>query len=153
MRSIQSFLDEYGESHQNHSNEMIHWVCVPVIFFCAVGFLYSVKLPFTVLNMQMNVAVVGLLLLTLYYIRLSKTLWIGMLFFGALCLYLCHLISGTGYALWLVCVVLFVAAWIGQFYGHSIEGKRPSFLKDLQFLLIGPAWLMSFIYVKLGVKI
>jgi uncharacterized membrane protein YGL010W len=39
--------------------------------------------------------------------------------------------------------VLFIIAWIGQFYGHKIEGKKPSFFKDLQFLLIGPAWVFK----------
>jgi len=53
--------------------------------------------------------------------------------------------------LWLVCLIVFVLAWVGQFYGHKVEGKKPSFLKDLQFLLIGPAWLLGFIYRKLGI--
>jgi uncharacterized membrane protein YGL010W len=51
---------------------------------------------------------------------------------------------------WKICTVSFVLAWIGQFIGHKIEGKKPSFFKDVAFLLIGPAWLMSFIYKKLG---
>ena len=55
-------------------------------------------------------------------------------------------------AVWKVSVATFIVAWIGQFYGHSVEGKKPSFLKDLQFLLIGPAWLMHFIYKKLGIS-
>ena len=76
-----------------------------------------------------------------------------MLIFGIGCLVLCHLIEKSGIMpLWLLCVILFVLAWLGQFYGHKIEGKKPSFLKDIQFLMIGPAWLMSFIYQKLGVK-
>ena len=153
MRSLKDLLNEYGDSHRDHTNEMIHWICVPAIFFSVVGFLYSVKLPFSVLNIHVNLAFIGLFLLTLYYMRLSGTIWIGMVLFGTACLVGCHLISAAGYTLWLVCLILFVAAWIGQFYGHSVEGKRPSFLKDLQFLLIGPAWLMSFIYAKLGVKI
>jgi len=51
----------------------------------------------------------------------------------------------------LVSLGIFVIAWIGQFIGHKIEGKKPSFLEDLQFLLIGPAWLLHFIYKKLGI--
>ena len=54
--------------------------------------------------------------------------------------------------LWLTCVVIFVVAWIGQFIGHSIEGKRPSFFKDVQFLLIGPIWLVSHVYRRLGLS-
>lgn len=50
---------------------------------------------------------------------------------------------------WMVFLGVFILSWIGQFYGHKIEGKKPSFLKDLQFLLIGPVWLLHFIYKKL----
>jgi len=41
---------------------------------------------------------------------------------------------------------IFVIAWIGQFVGHAVEGRRPSFFKDLQFLLIGPLWLLAAAY-------
>lgn len=60
--------------------------------------------------------------------------------------------DGSYAGLALFSLILFVAAWIGQFIGHKIEGKKPSFLEDLQFLLIGPAWLVHFIYIKLGIK-
>jgi uncharacterized membrane protein YGL010W len=54
--------------------------------------------------------------------------------------------------LWLTSVTIFAVAWIGQFIGHAIEGKRPSFLEDLQFLLIGPLWLLAAAYRKIGVS-
>jgi uncharacterized membrane protein YGL010W len=41
---------------------------------------------------------------------------------------------------------------VGQFIGHKIEGKKPSFFKDILFLLIGPLWLLSFIYKKVGIS-
>jgi uncharacterized membrane protein YGL010W len=50
----------------------------------------------------------------------------------------------------LVSIAIFVLAWIGQFIGHNIEGKKPSFFKDLQFLLIGPAWLLHFALKSMG---
>jgi uncharacterized membrane protein YGL010W len=53
--------------------------------------------------------------------------------------------------LWLTSVVIFVVAWIGQFVGHALEGKRPSFFKDLQFLLIGPLWLLATAYRRFSV--
>jgi uncharacterized membrane protein YGL010W len=58
--------------------------------------------------------------------------------------------ANAPWPLWQIAAVLFVLAWIGQFIGHKIEGKKPSFFKDLQFLLIGPAWLMSFVYRSAG---
>jgi uncharacterized membrane protein YGL010W len=152
MKSIQQWLAEYGESHRNETNKTIHWICVPAIFFSVVGLLYSIKLPWVAADVQMNVAMIVIVLAVVYYFSLSRTLWVGMVLFGLLCLYICFVIERADFMpLWLFCLVVFAAAWIGQFYGHKVEGKKPSFLKDLQFLLIGPAWLMSFIYKKLGI--
>lgn len=153
MKTIQTWLSEYGESHRNATNKLIHWICVPAIFFSIVGLFYSIKLPPVLWSgIRLNVAMVLLLLVVVYYLSLSRTLWIGMLLFGLLCLCLCQWIeTSVPLPLWAVCVIVFVLAWIGQFYGHKIEGKKPSFLKDIQFLMIGPAWLMSFIYRKLGI--
>ena len=152
MKSIQQWLAEYGESHQNETNELIHWICVPAIFFSITGLLYSIKLPFNLAGINGNMAMIILILAIIYYFSLSKTLWIGLLLFAVACFALCYMIERLNILPhWLFCVIVFVLAWIGQFYGHHVEGKKPSFLKDLQFLLIGPAWLMSFIYKKLGI--
>ncbi len=154
MRAIESLLNEYGESHQNPTNKLVHWICVPAIFFSLVGLLYSIKLPYTILSdIQLNVAHLAMLASLLYYFKLSKSLTLGLLLFSIICLAACYSIEEEGLRLWLICLVIFVLAWIGQFWGHKVEGKKPSFLKDLQFLLIGPAWLMSFIYKKLDIAI
>lgn len=154
MKTIQQWLSEYGESHKDHTNKTIHWICVPSIFFSITGLLYSIKLPFAISGITLNVAMVVMILAVFYYFSLSRTLWIGMLLFAVFCLWLSNLIESSGIMpLWLFCVIIFVVAWIGQFYGHKIEGKKPSFFKDIQFLMIGPAWLMSFIYKKLGIGI
>jgi len=152
MKTIQQWLSEYGESHQDHTNKTIHWICVPSIFFSITGLLYSIKLPFEISGVTINVAMIVLILAVVYYFSLSRTLWIGLFLFAVLCLLLCQFIERSGIVpLWLFCVIVFVVAWIGQFYGHKVEGKKPSFFKDIQFLLIGPAWLMSFIYKRLGI--
>ena len=154
MPTIQQWLSEYGESHKNVTNKTIHWICVPTIFFSLTGLLYGIKLPFSIAGVQLNVAMILMVLAVAYYYSLSKTLWIGMLLFGITCLLICYLVELSGFMpLWLLCLILFIVAWAGQFYGHKVEGKKPSFLKDIQFLMIGPAWLMSFIYQKIGVRL
>jgi len=154
MTKIQSFLEEYGSSHQNSTNKLIHWICVPLIFFSIIGLFYSIELPVAMTpTMNLNVAVIMLVLITVYYFMLSRTLWIGMLLFSVICMIACYEIKTAGLQLWLVSIVVFVLSWIAQFYGHHVEGKKPSFLKDIQFLMIGPAWIMSFIYKKLGICI
>lgn len=154
MKPIQTWLNEYGVSHQNPTNKLIHWICVPFIFFSIIGMLYSIALPVQLMEgMPLTVAHVALVLVTVYYFMLSPTLSVGMLLFSLLCIAGCYAVTLYVPApLWAVCIGIFVAAWIGQFYGHNIEGVKPSFFKDLQFLMIGPAWLMSFIYTRLGIR-
>ena len=151
---MNDWLREYGESHQNSTNKLVHWICVPTIFFCVIGLLYGVKLGISLTpGLSLNLAMVLLALAVLYYFRLSPALAVGMLLFSVLCLFIAQMIENSGLSLWQVCLGLFVLAWIGQFWGHSVEGKRPSFFKDLQFLMIGPAWLMRFVYRRLGIRV
>ena len=151
MRTIHDWLSEYGESHKNETNKLIHWICVPAIVFSILGLLYSIKLPFIWQTHQLNVGMVVSGLVLLYYFTLSRTLSIGLFLFIITCMLLSYFIERSGFKLWLISIIIFIIAWLGQFYGHKIEGKKPSFLKDIQFLMIGPAWLMSFIYKKLGI--
>jgi uncharacterized membrane protein YGL010W len=156
MRKIDALLHEYGLSHQNETNKTIHWICVPAIFFSIVGLIFSIpagplEILTPMLNGFANWATLVLLVVLIYYVSISPPLALGMLFFSAICLALANLIQLTSpLPLWVISILLFVVAWVLQFYGHKIEGKKPSFLKDVQFLLIGPAWLMHFIYKKLG---
>ena len=157
MKSINQWLDEYAVSHQNPTNKIVHFVCVPVIFFTVVGLLYSIKLPVEIApGLPLTVADIVVVLVAIYYFMLSVPLAIGMVLYSALCLVICEMIrraTGSYGALALISVGLFVLAWIAQFWGHKVEGKKPSFIKDLQFLMIGPAWIMSFIYKKIGLSI
>jgi len=158
MRKIDELLLEYGQSHQNETNKAIHWICVPAIFFSIVGLIYSIPsgplkslIPF--LGDFANWATLALIVVLFYYVSLSPPLALGMFFFSALCLAVANLIVLVSpVPLWAISIGIFVLAWIFQFYGHKIEGKKPSFFKDVQFLMIGPAWLMHFIYKKLGLS-
>lgn len=155
MRKVEQLLGEYGASHQNQVNKAIHWVCVPLIFLSVLGLIAAI--PAGVLQRVAqghafaHWATVVLVCMFFYYLLLSVPLGVGMLLFGVACLYAVKLLSGVGYPLWLLSLIIFVVAWVGQFIGHKVEGKKPSFFKDLQFLLIGPAWLLHFIYKRLGI--
>ncbi len=156
-RRIFSLLNEYGASHQNATNKFIHWIAVPVIVWTVVALLWAIPVPDAFARMPyLNWATIALLLTIIYYAVLSWTLAIGMVLFALLCIGAVQLYIGApifGLSLWHFAVGVFVIAWIFQFIGHKIEGKKPSFFKDVQFLLIGPAWLMSFIYRKLNIPV
>ncbi len=143
--SMKYLMTEYHKSHVNRTNQIIHYFCVPIIFWSVTALLWLVKLP-----LVMNLAFVVGALLMLYYILKNIKVFSVMLVFTAVCLVLNYWLEINGMPLLIMAAVAFVAAWIVQFIGHQIEGKRPSFLKDLQFLLIGPAWVaFKFLNIKL----
>jgi uncharacterized membrane protein YGL010W len=130
MKTINQWFDEYSESHQNKTNKAIHWVCVPTILFSIIGILAHFSALLTALL---------LLLSFVFYARLDLVLAVAMAALLVVMAWLIYTLPvGVGFY-----IGLFVLAWIGQFYGHKIEGKKPSFFKDLQFLLIGPVWCMD----------
>lgn len=157
MSQIQTLLNEYGENHKNPTNKAVHWICVPAITVSLLGLLWSIPTPsfFQQLHLgpiTLNWAILFMFFVMIYYMRLSISLAIGMLFVVSLFLLIIYQLSQiAGIPLWAISLIIFALAWVGQFWGHKIEGKKPSFLKDLQFLLIGPVWLLHFIYQKAGI--
>ena len=159
MRSIHDWFAEYSVSHQNHTNKAIHYICVPAIFFSVIGLLASIPAGFLQSLVPPAFApfahwgTVVIILGLLFYLRLSFAVFVGMLVVCVLSLlgnyYLARL---NILPLWIISLFIFAVAWVGQFIGHKIEGKKPSFLKDLAFLLIGPAWILGFVYRKLRIK-
>ena len=130
MKTMNQWFDEYSESHQNKTNKAIHWVCVPTILFSIIGILAHFSALLTALL---------LLLSFVFYARLDLVLAVAMAALLVVMAWLIYTLPvGVGFY-----IGLFVLAWIGQFYGHKVEGKKPSFFKDLQFLLIGPVWCMD----------
>lgn len=158
MRSLDTWFDEYAVSHQNPINKLIHWICVPSIFFSIVALVSSI--PHETLqngapewlSWGANWAGVVILFVMLFYFRLSITMGLAMTGFSILCLIGAEALTFLPIPVWATALIIFAAAWVGQFIGHHIEGKKPSFLKDLQFLLIGPAWLMGFVFRAVGLR-
>ncbi len=153
MKSLNQWFEEYAVSHQNKTNKKIHYICVPAIFFSIVGLLMSIPSEFLANNLKLhqpiieNWAVVVLVLVMIFYIRLSVVMAVKIAVFALFCLILNYYI-GQYVTLSIFSIAVFGVAWIGQFYGHKIEGKKPSFLKDLQFLMIGPAWVVQNLFSK-----
>ena len=159
-RPVDVFFDKYQESHNNQTNEIIHWICVPLIVFSLLGLVWQIPFPHLDFlgkyNGFFNWASILIAFALYYYFTLSPVLFFLMIWVIGLFSFLIVKIelsvglgSSTAY---LIYATIFVIAWIGQFIGHKIEGKKPSFLDDIKFLLIGPIWLLHFVCKKVGVK-
>ena len=152
MKDLASWLSEYGESHQNSTNKRIHYICVPLIFWSIYFMLYTIPFPKDK-SAYFNVANFVYLFALIFWFRLNLKLGIFFLIHGLILGYVATALQYIvfhkfGENLFYASLIIFFIAWIGQFYGHKIEGKKPSFLKDLQFLLIGPAWIIHDLFLK-----
>jgi uncharacterized membrane protein YGL010W len=153
MKTAQQWFDEYAVSHQNETNQLIHYICVPAIFFSVIGLLMSIPTTFleNLLGLYNplleNWAVVVGLFISIFYFRLGFWYFIKMIVLILVAIIGNYWLSSFG-NLAIISLAIFVVAWIGQFYGHKVEGMKPSFIKDLQFLLIGPLWVIEKIVRK-----
>lgn len=158
MRSLGKFLSDYGESHRNPVNQWVHIVCVPLILISTLGLLWLVpigqwlSLPQDVAPWVNGATLLGVLSGVLY-LRLSPWVFLLMVGWFALSLWVIQSVLNAGWSLLWISVVVWVAAWIGQVWGHKVEGKKPSFIEDLVFLLIGPVFVSIEFAAKLGLPV
>jgi uncharacterized membrane protein YGL010W len=152
VRGTAYWFDEYAVSHRHPVNKALHWICVPLIVWSLIGLLWSLPAPGRAQLEYANWASYAVAAAVLYYAVLSMPLALGVLPVLAAMLFSVDALGQLGQVpLWAVSTAVFALAWLGQFSGHAIEGKRPSFLKDVQFLLIGPIWLLAGLYRRAGI--
>ncbi|API87349.1 DUF962 domain-containing protein [Francisella uliginis] len=129
-RDLQSWLYEYSLSHKNVVNQKIHTICVPAITFSIIGILYSISFW---------LALILIVLSLCFYFSLSfryaRVMSVASLIMLGVAIVIPNIL--------LISILIFIIGWALQFYGHHLEGKKPSFLKDIQFLLIGPLWVIQ----------
>jgi len=139
VRKVDELFLRYGESHRHPANEAIHWICVPLITWSVLAALWA---------LSPAVAYLGIGIAVAFYAWLSVQIAVGMLALFALMVYPLTILGPNTL---LAAAAVFVLAWVGQFIGHAIEGKKPSFFEDVKFLLVGPAWLLHFVYRRAGI--
>ena len=148
MKTLQQWLDDYGVSHRNPRNKLTHWIGIPMIVFAVWCALRAIPVG----SLWLNAATAGIVISLVYYCILSWRLALGMaVIYGAMYLGVLSLQDAVGVNLVWAAAAIFVVGWVLQFIGHHIEGVKPSFFKDLQFLMIGPLWLLADVYRRLDV--
>ena len=154
MKTVREWLDEYSSNHANPVNRRFHFVCIPPIAFSVVCALKAIPAGAWINSAWLNPASVSIVAALAYYAWLSWRLAIGLVvILGAFYAGALAIAAAAGSNLIWAALAIFVVGWIGQFIGHHIEGTRPSFFKDLQFLLIGPLWELAHVYRRLGIPV
>lgn len=152
MKTGHQWIAEYSESHRNPTNKLLHWICVPVIMWTVIAFIWMIPLPeFMQLHPWLNWATIFMAISLVFYSSFGFKIWSAMLLMAiGMIAFTMWLDKATSIPLWQIALGAFVITWIGQFVGHHIEGKKPSFFKDIQFLLVGPAWEVNYFFRKIG---
>ena len=140
-RKLDRLLAHYAESHRHPVNELIHVIAIPVIMVSIVGLLF-------VLHPWVAYAFVGASLV--YYALLHSPVLLAIM--AAWTVLLIGIATAMGPNALAISLTLFVVGWIFQFIGHKIEGRKPTFFEDLQYLWIGPLFVMTLALRKLGVR-
>jgi uncharacterized membrane protein YGL010W len=153
MRTMQSWLDGYSRDHQNPTNQVFHWICVPPIVWSVIALLWAIPVPASFA--RPGACAVAVMVLAFYWYwkhshRLALALLLVFAVLGVITNLLYYRLGAA--QLCYLAIGVFVVAWIGQFIGHKFEGHKPSFLTDLSYLLIGPAWLMAKLLHRMGFK-
>ena len=153
-RPIDRWFAKYSADHRNHANQLIHVIAVPLILWSVIGLLWCVPVPGTWFRQGLWAAL-AMFLGWMFYYRASRPIGFGMLAIFVTMAWSTrwlHDSLGTS-GLLRAALAVFVMAWLAQFVGHSklFEGRKPSFLTDLKYLLIGPAWVLAKLYRKLGI--
>jgi len=159
-RKIDVLFDQYAAYHTHPVNVQINWVCIPLITFSVIGLIWFIPFPHMGFlgkyNGFVNWASFLIALSGYYYYRLSPVLsYMVILFVFVLALgvvQLEKLEAAGGPAVWMVCGVVFILSLAGQLVGYKLEGKRPSFIEYVKFLLIGPIWLLRSIWLRTGLS-
>jgi uncharacterized membrane protein YGL010W len=152
-RSMRDWLESYSRDHQHPTNQVLHWICVPLIVWSAIAMMWTVPVPESFLHPGAWSVFAIVLAFTWYWKhshRLGGALLIVLTLFALSCYFLFQQFGPSN--LLKLGIAVFVVAWIGQFIGHIFEGRRPSFFTDLAYLLVGPAWLMDKFLRRLGIK-
>lgn len=139
-RKVDQLLAHYEESHRHPVNERIHFVAIPLIILSLLGLLHAIH-PWA--------AYAFVLASLVYYARLSAVFLLAMALLSATAL---ALVWAMGRYELPISAAIFVAAWIAQFVGHKLEGRKPSFLEDLQYLWVGPIFVLSKLFLRLGIR-
>jgi uncharacterized membrane protein YGL010W len=134
MRRVDELFERYGQYHRDPLNKAIHWVCVPLILWSVLGILWA----FSPVAAWIAIAVSAVFYLTVGMLAITALMAWALRYLGD------HVLP--------VSLIVFAAAWIGQFIGHAIEGRKPAFVDDLRSFLVAPAWLLGDLYRRLGVR-
>lgn len=151
MKSLVDQLSNYAAYHRDRRNIRTHFIGIPMIVV-AVAILLA-RPSFAVGDWFISPALIAVIALALYYLKLDLRYGIAMTVFLAISLAIAGEFTEVDLTTWLIAGIgLFVVGWVFQFIGHHYEGRKPAFLDDIMGLAIGPLFVLAEAGFLLGLR-
>jgi uncharacterized membrane protein YGL010W len=151
VKTLEDQMSFYAAYHQDARNKATHFVGVPVIVF-------SLMIPLGWLRADVggvgvSAALVVTSLLLAYYLVLDLPLGLAMGAVFALMLWGAEPLSQTAFMASLAWfLLLFIAGWALQLWGHAFEGRKPALVDNLFQIFVAPIFLAAEVFFALGYK-
>jgi uncharacterized membrane protein YGL010W len=160
LRRIDVYFNRLDASHQNPTNRLIHWFCVPLMVLGILGMAWALPFPHIGFlgqyNGYFNWASFIIAFAIYYYLKLSPLLSYFALFllfgisYGVMQLAAWEHAGGPPLAL--ISPLILFAALAGQYIGSKIEGKDESFNDDTRLLHVTPLWMLYSLTKRFGLR-
>ena len=153
MAETDRWLSEYGDSHRDIVYPAIYWPSVLILVPGIAGMLWSLPIPqaFTAISPFLNWGSAFLMAALVYYFVISVPLAIGMLPFMLSVASLGVLTAAADVSVAGISLGVVVVAVAGLYFGHHVSGGVRAVLRDIQLMMMGPIWLLSRLYRRLGI--
>jgi hypothetical protein len=155
MSETMDWLQRYEDSHTELAYPLLYWAAVPLVVLGTVGLLWTIPVPdeYVRISPLLNWGSTFLMAAVVYYFIISIPLAIGMLPF-VMGIAACQTwLEGSDYSPLRVSTGLLLAGTIGLWLGRRRQWSLRPVCKDLQLMMIGPAWLLSVLYRRIGIPI
>ena len=153
MRPADEWLQQYSRHHADGADQLLHRLMIPLLVTSVVGLLWAIPVPTTFREATpvLNWGTIFLMAAIVYYFILSISLAFGALPIIASVVWAVMWLDRLSYPLWMSSAALLITAWMGLRVSHRSPGLRPSLIGDLQYVMLGPVWLVSALYRRLGI--
>jgi hypothetical protein len=155
MSEVQSWLTEFGERQAQARFPAVYWLSLLLLLIGTVALLWSLPVPeaFREISPALNWGTAFLMAAAVYYFIISLPLGSGMILFVLGVAAVQTWLAGLSVPLAYTGSVITGVATAGLFFGHYGTGGIFAVLRDIQLVMIAPAWALSRVYRRLGIPV
>jgi uncharacterized membrane protein YGL010W len=152
--TVDEWADQFGRLRASAPSALSAWLGIPIVITALIGLLWAIPVPdiLTDASPVINAATLFIMASFVYYCILSIPLAIGGLLFLISAAIPSAWLDQTEQPLWPVAAGVFVIAFAWQLTETRRATGRLLVLRNLQYVMLGPIWLLRGLYRRAGLR-